>query len=132
MKAIMKKPFFRAFYCLANLYLGGFLIADESVGHKTSVIDSKAAGAKIQPASVETTKPSLANLDWQSLFDGETLKGWKIIDFAGGGEISVQPVVSAKDKATNSASGKAIFVEPGDMLTGIKWRQAEIKLGEKP
>lgn len=121
MKDPMKKPLFRAFYCLANLYLGGFLVADESAGLKPSVMDSKAAGAKTQPASLATGKRSNASIDWQSLFDGETLKGWKIIDFAGGGEISVQPVVSAKDKATNSASGNAIFLEFGDMLTGIKW-----------
>ncbi len=44
---------------------------------------------------------------WKSLFDGQTLKGWQITDFAGHGEVKVE-------------DGQ-IVLEMGVALTGIKW-----------
>ena len=44
---------------------------------------------------------------WVSLFDGKTLKGWKIADFYGAGKVYV------KDGA--------IQMEPGDMCTGFTY-----------
>jgi type 1 glutamine amidotransferase len=43
--------------------------------------------------------------DWESLFDGRTLKGWKITDFAGGGEVNVE-------------NGQLVL-HSGVMLTGV-------------
>jgi hypothetical protein len=48
------------------------------------------------------TKPSER---WQDLFDGRTLTGWKVVDFAGGGEVKV-------DEGT-------IRLGSGIMLTGL-------------
>src|SRR5436190_20842573 len=45
--------------------------------------------------------------DWQSLFDGKTLKGWKVTDFAGGGEVNVE-------------NGQ-LMLHSGVMLTGVSW-----------
>ena len=45
--------------------------------------------------------------DWQSLFDGKTLKGWKITDFAGHGEVNVE-------------NGQ-LMIHTGAMLTGVSW-----------
>ncbi|MBI2925963.1 MAG: DUF1080 domain-containing protein [Verrucomicrobia bacterium] len=44
---------------------------------------------------------------WKSIFDGHTLKGWQITDFAGHGEVKVE-------------DGR-IVLEMGVALTGIKW-----------
>src|SRR6266566_9194549 len=43
--------------------------------------------------------------EWESLFDGRTLKGWKITDFAGGGEVNVE-------------NGQLVL-HSGVMLTGV-------------
>src|SRR6266536_1927801 len=45
--------------------------------------------------------------DWQSLFDGKTLKGWKITDFAGGGEVKIE-------------NGQ-LRLHSGVMLTGVSY-----------
>src|SRR5438552_15609836 len=45
--------------------------------------------------------------DWQSLFDGKTLKGWKSTDFAGRGEVTVE-------------EGK-LMLHSEVMLTGVSW-----------
>jgi type 1 glutamine amidotransferase len=45
--------------------------------------------------------------EWQSLFDGKTLKGWKITDFAGHGEVNVE-------------NGR-LLLHSGVMLTGVSW-----------
>jgi type 1 glutamine amidotransferase len=50
--------------------------------------------------------PSRAG-EWQSLFDGKTLKGWKITDFAGHGEANVE-------------NGR-LMIHSGVMLTGVSW-----------
>jgi hypothetical protein len=120
---IMKNVFLVLACCMASLYWGGFVVAGESVDLKPAVADPKAAEAKTKISSLSKPNPSVPGNDWQPLFDGETLKGWKVIEFVARGEVLVKPVVSAKDKATNSVARSAIFLEAGDMLTGIKWTQ---------
>ncbi len=50
--------------------------------------------------------PSRAG-EWQSLFDGKTLEGWKITDFAGHGKVTVE-------------NGR-LLLHSGVMLTGVSW-----------
>jgi type 1 glutamine amidotransferase len=50
--------------------------------------------------------PSRAG-EWQSLFDGKTLEGWRITDFAGHGEVKVE-------------NGR-LMLHSGVMLTGVSW-----------
>ena len=69
-----------------------------------------AATAAVQSAAISA--------DWQSLFDGESLKGWKITDFAGHGEVLVKRVESSK-KETNAPVDKSILLEAGAILTGV-------------
>src|SRR5947207_15634118 len=45
---------------------------------------------------------------WQSLFDGQTLAGWKVNDFGGEGEVTVE-------------DGQ-IIMRMGQPLTGITWK----------
>src|SRR5438093_8448274 len=45
--------------------------------------------------------------EWQNLFDGKTLEGWKITDFAGHGEVEVE-------------NGR-LMLHSGVMLTGVSW-----------
>jgi hypothetical protein len=48
---------------------------------------------------------------WQALFDGKTLNGWKVTDFGGEGEVNVQ--------------NGAIVMKMGQPLTGITWTRGE-------
>jgi 3-keto-disaccharide hydrolase len=43
-----------------------------------------------QQAVGQTATPGSPKGEWQSLFDGKTLKGWAITDFAGHGEVKVE------------------------------------------
>src|SRR2546422_2855357 len=51
--------------------------------------------------------------NWQSLFDGQTLRGWEISDFAGRGEVHIE-------------NGK-ILLEQG-VMTGITWTNSYPKM----
>src|SRR5687767_6366408 len=55
---------------------------------------------------VSTNPPSLKNPGWENLFDGKTLKGWKVTDFAGRGDVKVEK--------------EQIIMEMG-VMTGITW-----------
>ena len=55
-----------------------------------SVAFSFAADKEPKPAALSTNAPSLKAPGWKSMFDGKTLTGWKITDFAGRGEVKVQ------------------------------------------
>src|SRR6187401_3395711 len=57
--------------------------------------------------SVRAEEPKSSG-GWQSLFDGKTLAGWKITDFGGEGEVSVE-------------DGQ-IIMRMGQPLTGITWK----------
>lgn len=50
---------------------------------------------------------------WKSLFDGETLGGWKQTGFAAGGEVHV--VKSFRDM------GPALVLDAGERLSGFQW-----------
>src|SRR5207247_9718927 len=45
--------------------------------------------------------------EWQNLFDGKTLQGWKVTDFAGHGEVDVE-------------NGR-LLLHSVVMLTGVSW-----------
>ncbi|NOX55178.1 MAG: DUF1080 domain-containing protein [Planctomycetes bacterium] len=94
----------RAAFVLALLLpsVTGVLVADEGskASHKQSA-DKKHA--------CQTTKQ--AKTQWISLFDGKTLKGWKITDFGGQGEVTVK-------------DGQLILGMGAD-LTGITWTHPE-------
>src|SRR4051812_17723056 len=51
-------------------------------------------------------KPAVSAHQWQSLFDGKSLKGWKPTDFAGHGEVTVEK--------------GSIILEQG-VMTGVTW-----------
>lgn len=65
-----------------------------------------AADKESKTAAVSTNAPSLKAPGWKSMFDGKTLAGWKVTDFAGHGEVKVQ-------------EGK-LLLEMGYM-TGVTW-----------
>src|SRR6186997_2103285 len=73
----------------------------------------KAAGADQRPVAA-AEKPG----ETKALFDGKTLKGWKITDFAGHGEVAVNTSFKLDPKAAGSP---AILLEMGALLTGITW-----------
>jgi hypothetical protein len=50
---------------------------------------------------------------WESLFDGQSLKGWKRTDFGGGGEVRVEK--------SFRGGPPAIVVGMGDALSGFNW-----------
>jgi hypothetical protein len=58
-------------------------------------------------ADPKTTQPAAAKFEPRSLFDGHSLKNWKPIDFAGGGEVRVD--------------NGAIVLGSGERLTGVVW-----------
>ncbi|HIQ21747.1 MAG TPA: DUF1080 domain-containing protein [Planctomycetes bacterium] len=66
-------------------------------------------GEKAQTAAHEKPKPKKEQFgyQWKSLFDGKTLKGWKVPKFGGDGEVKVE-------------SGE-IVLGMGDPMTGITW-----------
>src|SRR5262247_2068084 len=71
------------------------------------------ATAADKPAPEKTASPkpaappdSAKAVEWKSLFDGKTLAGWKVTDFAGRGEVNVK-------------DGR-IILESGSM-TGVTW-----------
>ena len=87
--------------------------------------DPKAPAAKVAAAASGTaavSSPSSANLDAlfpigqaHPLFDGATLRGWKITDFAGHGDVSVEK---------NIKGSPALVMEAGAALTGVTWTNA--------
>lgn len=63
--------------------------------------------------------PPADNLpDWKPLFDGKSLAGWKVTDFAGHGEITINPKFKGPAD-TNSAP--ALIIEMGAILSGVTW-----------
>jgi hypothetical protein len=62
-------------------------------------------------AGIKTT--GLPDGGWQSLFDGQSLTGWKRTDFGGGGEARVEKGFRG--------GPSAIVVNMGDALSGFNW-----------
>lgn len=63
-----------------------------------------AAAANGRAAGAEKELPELPGAGWKSLFDGHTLDGWRITEFAGRGEVEVEK--------------ERLVVRMGAMLTG--------------
>ena len=63
---------------------------------------TKQAPAKQDTSAQEDKKP-----EWKPLFDGKTVKGWKITEFGGEGEVTVEK--------------GSLVMEMGNDLTGITW-----------
>lgn len=53
------------------------------------------------------TAPLPVNAEWLTLFDGKTLRGWVVTDFAGAGEAKT--------------SNEKLILQMGDTLTGVTW-----------
>ena len=90
------------------------LLGLSSLGAADAPTEAKPAAApeKTGTASnevVEATEPGT-----KTLFDGKTLKGWKITDFGGQGEVTV----------TNGQ----IVMEMGNDMTGITWTNDVLKM----
>jgi hypothetical protein len=86
--------------------IGSLLLTTASLA--LAARESRAADA---PGSAPASAVEKTN-DWKALFDGKTLKGWKVTDFAGHGEVAVD---------TNFHGGPAIVADMGAILTGITW-----------
>jgi hypothetical protein len=71
---------------------------------------AQGAESKTPPATVHSPAAVVQADEGQPLFDGKTLKGWKITDFAGHGEVKVDPKFQGKP---------AIILDEGAILTGI-------------
>ena len=70
-------------------------------------IEARLAGS---PRAATGSTPAAG--EWVSLFDGKSLGGWLVTDFAGGGEVKVEP---------SFRGGAAIVVNMGLALSGFNW-----------
>lgn len=72
-------------------------------------VQGKAVVAPVKDQAERATPASASapEAQWQSLFDGKTLTGWKATDFAGGGVVD--------------AENGQIRIQSGVMLSGITW-----------
>lgn len=74
-----------------------------------------------QALAAEPAKGGLAtaakSADVKELFNGKSLEGWTITDFAGHGEVTVE----RNFRAGTNAPSPAIIMEMGAALTGIHW-----------
>ena len=79
-----------------------------------------ARGAAPEPSPAPKTSTNTVEqlTDGKPLFDGKTLKGWKITDFAGHGEVTVDPAFRLDAKASPAP---AIIMDMGAVLTGLTW-----------
>jgi hypothetical protein len=70
-------------------------------------------GSWMQGGSARGEEPAKAAAPAEgvvALFDGKTLDGWKVTNFAGGGEIK--------------AAGGELILDKGETLTGVTWKDA--------
>jgi Domain of Unknown Function (DUF1080) len=81
--------------------------------------------ALLAPAAPAADKPAVTSTnavenagDWKPLFDGKDLKGWKVTDFAGHADVTVDPNFKPDPKA---AAAPAVILEMGAVLTGLTW-----------
>ena len=63
-------------------------------------------GTRLASAGAAPADSKVSTNKWQKLFDGKSLKGWSITDFAGHGEVKTE--------------GDSIILEEG-VMTGITW-----------
>ena len=91
--------------------LARFHLARIALAASISMIVSSQAQEKVSkpappPKEAAAAKTGTGNTNWQSLFDGKSLAGWKETDFAGRGGVKVE-------------SGK-MLLESG-IMTGVTW-----------
>lgn len=84
--------------------------------HSATNADTPAPTASVgepAPAPQQPAEQQPAHQDgkWVSLFDGQSLKGWKSTEFGGEGDVKVEE--------------GAILLEMGQEMTGITWDRAE-------
>lgn len=75
-------------------------------------------GTAPQPVASSSTNAAANSDEWKELFDGKTLKGWAVTDFAGRGDVTVDPNFRV---ASDAPPTPAIVAEMGAILTGINW-----------
>jgi hypothetical protein len=106
----------RAAFALVALVFTGLGAGCASSQPKTaSALPNKAVATSNAPPAAGTVSsfpPSAAATNWQDLFDGKTLKGWRETDFAGHGEVRVE-------------QGQ-IILETG-VMTGVTWTNAILR-----
>jgi hypothetical protein len=73
--------------------------------------DCDCCKAKAPATATTAAKTPVPPSATQSLFDGKTLKGWKDSNFAGGGEVRVEPDYKGQ--------GPVIWIDAGQSLSGI-------------
>src|SRR5687767_2819359 len=81
----------RTLICLLSFSLiitSGCVSESETRGPKSEVLNPSAANTT-NVASEAARSPGTSNAT-QQLFDGKTLKGWRISDFAGSGPVKVE------------------------------------------
>jgi len=99
--------------CILNAAPGGQPAAaassDADAAEKPPAAESCKDAPKDSPQADKTKKKAKKPdpYKWRSMFDGKTLRGWKVPKFGGEGEVTVQ-------KGT-------IVMEMGDTMTGITW-----------
>ncbi|MGQ9574769.1 MAG: 3-keto-disaccharide hydrolase [Thermoguttaceae bacterium] len=86
---------------LSGIMLGMVLACAAVVGHAFAAEPSKAQAKKPEP------EKQADKTQWRDLFDGKTLKNWKVPEFGGEGRVYV------KDGT--------IIMERGDMMTGVTY-----------
>jgi len=76
-------------------------------GQSPNSVSRQGKGTAVTPKSEgQSTKDGAPKAgDWKPLFDGKTLKGWKITDFAGAGKVEVE--------------GGQLLLHEGAILTGV-------------
>ncbi|MCZ7635665.1 MAG: DUF1080 domain-containing protein [Verrucomicrobia bacterium] len=81
---------------------------DSAVAAAPPVAPAESAPAVTSPAALEDPEkqlPELEGFGWRSLFDGRSLEGWQVTDFAGHGDVEVE--------------GGRMVLRMGAMLTGV-------------
>lgn len=82
----------------------------------SSLLAATAVGAaEPKPSATNSTATTVAG---RPLFDGKSLKGWKVTDFVGHGDVVVDPNFRPDPKAPPSA---AVIFETGAVMTGVTW-----------
>ncbi len=86
---------------------GPLALAEQAVKSTTTEAAKTSAEAKAKLEKTSAAAKAETGTNWQSMFDGRTLTGWKASDFAGHGDITVE-------------KGQ-IILPMGNDITGITW-----------
>lgn len=83
-------------------------VAESAVAASSAVAPAEPVPEVAPPAAAEDPEkqmPELEGFGWRSLFDGQSLEGWQVTDFAGHGDVEVE--------------GGRMVLRMGAMLTGV-------------